>query len=194
MAETEESMTREEQGPPAPGDETAPPGPPAAPHEVADDEELADLREKWLRAVADLDNFRRRARNQIKAAIENERRTVLGAFLEVIDSLDQGLRAHQGEENEWVEGMKGLHRQILDVLRRLGAEPFLSKGELFDPQQHEAISRTAVPDRPEGTVLDVVQRGYRFADGSLLRPAIVVVSYRPDEGDEAEEGPENEPS
>ncbi|HUT23839.1 MAG TPA: nucleotide exchange factor GrpE [Sumerlaeia bacterium] len=142
----------------------------------AKEEEAQVPREKWLRALADLDNLRKRTSRQIAKSVQNERRTILSAFLEVVDNLDRGLKAHENEENEWVEGMKALRRQMLDVLKQFGVEPFESMDKPFDPHRHEAVAHARVPDRPEGTIVEVVRQGYAFDDETLLRPARVIVS------------------
>ena len=153
--------------------------PGAAQEEAAKEPEAAELREKWLRARADLENVRKRTASQIRAAAHHERRTILTAFLEVLDNLERALEAHAGEVNEWVEGTRGIFQQTIRILKGFDVEPFDAMGQPFDPNLHEAVSRLEAPDQPEGTVVEVLQAGYRFTGGPLLRPARVVVSYLP---------------
>ncbi|NQU41803.1 nucleotide exchange factor GrpE [bacterium] len=143
-------------------------------------EEAGVLRENWLRALADRDNLRKRMTVQIEAARFNERRAILAAFLNVVDSLDRALNAHQGERNEWIEGTEAVLKMTLDVLKQFGAQPTQVLGELFDPNFHEAVARMKTPDKPEGTIIEVIQPGYVFEDGTILRPAKVVVSHQQD--------------
>lgn len=139
-------------------------------------EELEALQEKYMRAVADMDNLRKRNAARLEQAVMKERQDILGAFLEAVDSLDRALKAHEGEDNDWVRGTRAILKQMLEILGRFDVKPFSSRGKPFDPNWHEAVSRMADPNVPENTVLEVLQIGYRFKDGPVLRPARVVVS------------------
>lgn len=143
-------------------------------------ESAEDFREKWLRAAAELDNVRKRARAKIQTTVAHERREMLAAFLDVVDSLDHALVAHEGEDNEWVRGTRSIRAQALEVLKRFGAKPFRSKGEPFDPERHEAVGSRAEPSMPEGAIVEVLRSGYELRDGVLLRPARVVVNQTQD--------------
>jgi molecular chaperone GrpE len=134
-------------------------------------------RERLLRTLADLDNVRKRHTARIRAAALNERKIVLAAFLEVVDSLEAALKAHEGEQNEWMDGVRGIFRQMHSVLTDFDVEVIESLAQPFDPKLHEAVSRVAMPEQPDGTIVEVLGTGYRFGDGSLLRPAKVVVSH-----------------
>jgi len=138
----------------------------------------AVLREKWLRALAELDNLRKRMNNTIETALLNERRAILGAFLEVMDNLERALAAHVGEQNEWVQGVQAIHRQTGEIFRRFDTEAMECLDKPFDPHLHEALARVPDAAKPENTIVEVVQAGYQFKDGTVLRPAKVVVSYQ----------------
>lgn len=140
--------------------------------------ELDTMREKWMRAMADRDNLRKRATEQTKTSVRNERKAVLNAFLNVLDSLQHALAAHEGEQNDWVEGTQNIYRQTLKIFKDYGAEPIEAKGRPFDPNLHEAVSQVPAADQPEGTVVEVLQTGFCFQDGTLLRPSRVVVSCK----------------
>jgi molecular chaperone GrpE len=148
------------------------------PQATAPEMDAAVLREKWLRALAELDNLRKRMNNTIETALLNERRVILGAFLEVMDNLERALAAHVGEQNEWVQGTQAIHRQTGEIFRRFDVEPMDCLGKPFDPHLHEALARVPDAARPENTIVEVVQAGYQFKDGTVLRPAKVVVSYQ----------------
>jgi len=102
---------------------------------------------------------------------------VLAAFLEVQDSLEAALAAHKGEQNEWMDGLRSIFRQMSRILKDFDVEPIESLAQPFDPKLHEAVSRVPAPGQPDGIVVEVLRTGYRFGDGSLLRPAQVVVSH-----------------
>ena len=135
-------------------------------------------REQWLRTLADCDNVRKRGAVQARAAAAQERRTILTAFLDVLDSLDHALAAHAGERNEWFDGTTAIFRQAMRILQDFGAEPLEALGQPFDPNLHEAVSMVERPDLPDGAVVDVQRPGYRMSDGTLLRPAQVVVNRK----------------
>jgi molecular chaperone GrpE len=136
-------------------------------------------REQWLRTLADCDNLRKRAAVQARAAAAQERRTLLAAFLDVLDSLDRALAAHAGERNEWFDGTMGIFRQTVKLLQDFGVEPLEALGQPFDPQLHEAVAVSQRPGQPDGVVMEVAREGYRMSDGTLLRPAQVVVNRIP---------------
>jgi molecular chaperone GrpE len=137
----------------------------------------AVLRERWLRAAAELDNVRKRTADQIRRDTTRERKAMLQGFLDVADSLEQALASHRGEENEWVRGTRAILQQLNEVLGRFGARPFNALGTLFDPERHEAAARVlASPDLADGTIVEVLRTGYEFEDGSLLRPARAIVA------------------
>lgn len=129
-------------------------------------------RDAHLRLAAELDNLRRRTQREI----EGERRAALERcvleFLPVKDGLDLGLAAADSA------GMQATQRLFTSALERLGVEELDPAGQPFDPDLHEAVAVQPAPDHPDGTVLTVVQRGYRIA-GRVMRPARVVVSSKP---------------
>ncbi len=148
--------------------------------EVISERELTEneeqLREQLVRMAAELDNLQKRTFKRIELARLDDRRGMLRAFIEVVDSLDRALQNGGVEPNSWRQGMEVIHRQILSVIKSFGASPMDALGELFDPNFHEAVAVVAAPDQAEGVVIKVLQVGYIMGDGSLLRPAKVVVA------------------
>jgi molecular chaperone GrpE len=148
-------------------------------HRLADDvEELrrgqAEQQDRYVRLLADFENFRRRmAREHANARLEG-RRDALLALLPVLDTLERALAAGSTDP-PFYEGVVATHRLFLDALRELGAEPILSDGQSFDPSQHEAVATVPAGDVQPGTVMREVRRGWRRGD-ELLRPAQVVVA------------------
>ena len=100
---------------------------------------------------------------------------MLRGFLDVLDNFDRALGMQGAEANEWIDGFGAIRAQMLETLRRFGAEPFDAIGEQFDPNIHEAIATAHIPEKDEGEVVDEIQTGYRFSDGTILRPAKVIV-------------------
>jgi molecular chaperone GrpE len=137
--------------------------------------EADDLRNKLARTLADLDNMRKRQAREVAQLRSRERETLLLGFLEVLDNFDRALAAAGAEGSPWLEGVEGIRNQMLATFARFGAKPF-DAGTTFDANRHEAVAAFPVADKPDGTVLEVVQTGFVMEDGTLLRPAKVVVS------------------
>jgi molecular chaperone GrpE len=134
---------------------------------------LADIEDRWKRAVADLDNYRKRMDRENARLQIAERETVLRAWLPVIDNMERALCVEGASNNPWYEGMEAIHQQMLTVLAQFGVKPFVPTGEKFDPHLHDAVAAANLPDTPDGTIVDTVQAGY-VLDGKVLRPAKVV--------------------
>lgn len=133
------------------------------------------LRDRWLRAAAELDTLRRRTARDLETARRHERADVLRGVLPVLDSLERAIDAAGDRDDDWVKGLVGIQAQMLATLRQFGAEPFDASGELFDPERHEAVATVADPSRRDGAVAEVLQTGHQMADGTILRAAKVTV-------------------
>jgi molecular chaperone GrpE len=134
--------------------------------------------ERYLRAAADLENFRKRQRRELDDARFEARSKVLKEMLPVLDNLERAIEhAAQAGQSPIIEGVQLVLRQFTSAFERLDVTPIEAAGQPFDPNLHEAISQ-AESDQPPGTVVQVLQRGYRSAE-RLLRPALVVVAKAP---------------
>ena len=141
------------------------------------DAELAKLEDRWRRAVADLDNLRKRHARELDRERTTERSRVAGAWLPVVDNLERAI-AHTGDQSDAVvEGVRSILGQALQVLERLGYPRDAESGVPFDPQRHEVVGVVEHRDSAPGTVVDVLRPGYGQGS-SQLRPAAVVVSRR----------------
>jgi molecular chaperone GrpE len=136
---------------------------------------VAELEDQWRRALADLDNLRKRVVREAAAQRATERARAAELWLPVIDNLDLALDHADSDPVALVEGIRAVRDQALDILSRLGFPRQEDLGERFDPARHEAVGTLAVPDAPAGTVVRVVRPGYGTGD-QLLRPAAVVVA------------------
>ena len=142
--------------------------------------ELADLKDRSMRTLADFDNFRKRSERERRESLRYASAELLREMLEVSDNLERALAAG-GSAEDLKTGVEMTLRQLQDVLRRHGAEEVPAVGEPFDPALHEAVSRQEDPDAEEPRVVEQFQRGYRLHE-RLLRPARVVVAVPPEEG------------
>ncbi len=135
--------------------------------------EIADLRDRSIRTLADFDNFRKRAEREREEQRRYALSEVLRDFLAIQDNLDLALTAG-GSPDDVRRGVEMISRQLRDLLRRYGVEEVAAQGERFDPAIHEAVSRGEDPHVLEPTVSEVMRRGYRVHE-RLLRPAMVRV-------------------
>ncbi|HUO86125.1 MAG TPA: nucleotide exchange factor GrpE [Thermoanaerobaculia bacterium] len=142
--------------------------------------EIADLRDRSMRTLADFDNFRKRSERERREAIRYAAAAPLGELLEVLDNLERALAAG-GSADDLKRGVEMTMRQLEEVLKRHGVERFDALGQPFDPAHHEAVSRLEDSGVEEPTVVEELQRGYRLHE-RLLRPSRVVVAVPPEEG------------
>lgn len=135
--------------------------------------------DRYLRAAADLENFRKRQRRELDDARFDAKSKILKEMLPVVDNLERAIEhaTQQTGANPIVEGVQLVLRQFMSAFERLEVTPIEAAGQPFDPNLHEAISQ-AESDAAPGTVVQVLQRGYRSGE-RLLRPALVVVAKAP---------------
>ncbi|MEU4906898.1 nucleotide exchange factor GrpE [Streptomyces sp. NPDC022067] len=169
---------REQPGPPQePGPDAA--GGPAPPtgegtgHEVA----LEELEDKWRRAVADLENLRKRHARELERERAAERARTAAALLPVIDNLELALSHAEADPGSIVSGVRAVRDQAVDALARLGYERQGETGVPFDPARHEVVNVVEDADAEPGTVVQVLRPGYG-ATGNQLRPVAVAVAKR----------------
>jgi molecular chaperone GrpE len=136
---------------------------------------IAELEDARLRALADLDNMRKRCAAQIRRADEEARAAVATQWLPVIDSLDLALAHATADPATIVDGVEAVREQALGVLARLGFPRRDDRGARFDPTRHEAVATRPDPGTEADMVAEVVRPGYGEGDHQL-RPAQVVVA------------------
>ncbi|MCF6733658.1 nucleotide exchange factor GrpE [Blastococcus sp. KM273129] len=153
--------------------------------QIADlERQVAELQDRWRRAVADLDNLRKRYERDAAAQRARERAQVAAAWLPVVDHLELALAHATASPASIIDGVRGVRDQALAVLAGLGYPRREDVGATFDPARHEAVAATPTHAAPAGTVLEVVRPGYGEGE-QQLRPAAVVVAARPENPDEA---------
>jgi molecular chaperone GrpE len=126
------------------------------------------------RTKADFENFRKRVAADVQAAQARGKAEVAREVIDAVDNLERALEASEGGDG-LAEGVQMVLGNLRETLQRHGIEAVDPKGEKFDPNQHEALSTMPVEGTEGGTVVEVMQKGYRM-DGQLIRPARVVVS------------------
>jgi molecular chaperone GrpE len=145
--------------------------------------EIADLRDRSMRTLADFDNFRKRSDRERQDAKRYALMEPVRDFLTVVDNLERALSA-QGSSDDLKRGVEMTLRQFQDQLRRYGVKEITAKGEAFDPGVHEAVMRQEDPTVSRPTVVEEFQRGYMMHD-RLLRPAMVKVGVPAEKASEA---------
>jgi len=131
--------------------------------------------EKYLRLLADFENYRRRMRQREAEVSSEAEARLIARLLPVVDDLERMLEHVGQEEGAVAEGARLIYQKFLEILRSQGLESVDGVNEPFDPEVHHALQTVAVGD-PEldGRVLRVTKKGYKYK-GRLLRPAEVVV-------------------
>jgi molecular chaperone GrpE len=190
----------------APSVEASPPPEPTSESQAAEKDmeseiarlsaEASEMRELAQRKQAEFENYRKRMERERLDLSRYAGADVVKEVLPVLDNLERALRAAGGaSEAQLREGVAIIHRQLAEILSRLGLAEVESQGKLFDPHVHEAVSQIETEEQPEGTVLEVLQKGYLFKD-RLLRPAMVSVARATSRGGEEQDRDsqgENEP-
>jgi molecular chaperone GrpE len=141
---------------------------------VLAEQEAASLKDKWLRAVAELENFKKRTRREIDDAVFRARQDLLSSFFPTADNLDRALELAKGND-QLFKGIEMVAHEFRSALARHGIEPVPTVGHAFDPAMHEALQQVDSADHAPGTVTFEFERGYRQGD-RLLRPARVVIA------------------
>jgi molecular chaperone GrpE len=155
---------------------------PDAPGAAADDDVAAlrqdrdDLQDRLLRSAAEFDNFRKRTERERRELSDAVAADLIRDLLPVADDLERALAASTETADPALRsGVELIHRQLLEALKRRGAEPFDTVGEDFDPLWHEAVASEPAGDRRDGEIVAEIRKGYRIGP-RLIRPAMVKVA------------------
>jgi molecular chaperone GrpE len=134
--------------------------------------------EKSVRAMAELDNVRRRTEREVANAHKYGLEKMINSLLPVVDSMEQALQmAENDADGAMKEGLELTMKLLLDVLHKNDVQQIDPIGLVFDPQQHEAMSIQDAPDKAPNTVIAVFQKGYALND-RVIRPARVIVAKK----------------
>lgn len=179
-----------------PGEAQTPPGegttPTPATAETLNTKEIEDLRsqaakagenwDKYLRATADLDNFRKRVVRERQEAAKYANEPILLKLLPVLDNFEKALAAAGTATDQSLQshlaGLNMIYQQFKTALTEAGLEEINAEKQPFDPHWHEAVSQQETTEVPEGHVIQQLRKGYKLRD-RLLRPATVLVARPP---------------
>ena len=141
--------------------------------------ERDEFKERWLRAAAELENVRKRSRREVTDARRFAQADILRPLLDVADNFERALGSMASDDEATAdslrEGVELIHQRFQAVLRDQGVEPLEALAAEFDPNCHEAVGQASRDDAETGTVIEVVQQGYRLGD-LVLRPARVIIA------------------
>jgi molecular chaperone GrpE len=141
---------------------------------------VEEYRDRYVRAIADFDNFRKRTEREKADFLRYATSAVLKDVLPVLDNFDRALD-HAAEGDDFHKGVLMIYKQLFEVLERHGLKTIDEAGGHFDPNIHEAVVREEDDSVPNHTVLSILQKGY-FLHDRLLRPALVRVAVGGPEG------------
>src|SRR5205085_1995175 len=136
--------------------------------------ENEELRDRYMRTLADYENYRKRADREKQDFFKYAMAGVLKDLLPVLDNFDRALE-HAEEGDDFHKGVALIYKQLADVLQRHGVRVINDSGVHFDPNIHEAVVTEENPELPTHTVTAILQKGY-FLHDRLLRPALVKVA------------------
>lgn len=147
------------------------------------DRELADMKDRLLRTLADMENMRKRTDREVADArvygISTFARDILGVadnMHRAMQALDDELRANADDAvKALLDGVELTERELMNVLEKHGVKKLEPLGQKFDPNRHQAMFEMADASVPSGTVVQVMQAGYTIGE-RVLRPALVAVS------------------
>lgn len=135
--------------------------------------ELARIEDLYRRALADLDNYRKRSSRELERRSAEVKESMLMDWLEAVDSVERAIQMEP--EGPCRDGLQAVMGQMDTVLQRQGAQRIGAPGEPFDPERHEAIAVRASDDAPDRTILEVQRSGFALGE-RVVRPAQVVVA------------------
>jgi molecular chaperone GrpE len=140
--------------------------------------QLASSEDRYLRARADLENYRKRIERELERRVEERSDAVLRSWFDVVDSVERALALDAASLPR--DSLRVLLDQMEGVLARNGVGRLGAVGEQFDPELHEAVSVVPAQGRRPGTIAEIARSGYSV-DGRVLRPAQVAVARPPDD-------------
>jgi molecular chaperone GrpE len=141
-----------------------------------------EYKDNWIRAAADLENFKKRAARERTEAAQFANASLLQKLLPILDNFEMAQAAAQNAGGEKLASLQAgvamIQQQLKSATAESGLEEIDATGKLFDPSLHEAVSQQESSDVPEGHVVQQIRKGYKLRE-RLLRPAAVIVAKKP---------------
>jgi molecular chaperone GrpE len=147
-------------------------------------QELSESRAKadeylggWQRALADFANYKKRVERDQAEVYQRAAGSIIKRYIDILDDLDLALRKRptEGDGYRWADGIELIYRKLLAILESEGVKPMGAKGQMFDPNFHEAITLEPSDAHESGQIIEVLKEGYLLGE-KVLRPAVVRVA------------------
>lgn len=136
--------------------------------------QLLQANDKFLRTLAEYDNYRKRSVREKEQAYADSKAAVLTEFLPVLDNFERAQAGTDASYEDYRKGVEMIFSQLAACFEKLGAESFGEVGDAFDPNIHNAVMHTEDESAEENTIAQVFSKGYKLGD-KILRPAVVQV-------------------
>lgn len=156
------------------------------------DKRINELMDKYLRSLAELDNFRKRTVKEKQEFEKNTKNEAINIFLPILDNLERAISAIGATQDieSLRKGIEMIIKQFKDILKDLGVKETETKG-IYNPEIHHVIHKEHVEGKSDGEILEVYQKGYML-DDKIIRPAMVKVAYIPEDKVEPEKSEKKE--
>lgn len=149
------------------------------------DKQAKELNDKYLRALAELDNYRKRMQKEMVSHRKSCKIELFRKIIPVLDSFDRALSGAEinSDFDNFYKGIEIIHRQFKESLKSLGLVEFSGLGEVFDPSRHEAVAAVPTDEQPADIIIEEISKGY-IVDDQIIKPAKVYVSQQKEGGQE----------
>jgi molecular chaperone GrpE len=141
------------------------------------DKLLDEVKNDYEKLRSDFDSYKKRMRDEVKDKVKFASEKLILELLEVLDNFDRTnkLDVNTIDKEDIIKGIQIIHNQLMDSLKKDGLVTIEAKGEPFDPYIHDAVTTSETDDHPHNTVLEEIQKGYKYKN-KVLRPTKVLVS------------------
>ena len=133
--------------------------------------------ERYMRLMAEFQNFKRRVAREKSDIHAYANEKIVGELLPVLDNFERALDTEGGDFEAYAKGMQLIFEQLKKALENAGLEEIKAKDEAFDPNVHNAVMTECLEDKEDGTVTNVLQKGYKLKD-KVIRPSMVAVNKK----------------
>ena len=141
------------------------------------EKELQEMTDKYLRSLAEFDNFRKREEKERMRLSNVVKINVIRDFLPILDDLQKALENSKQHQSKITEGVELVVKKFNDILKSEGVKEIKTQGEAFNPHYHEALQVRQSDEYPPNLILETLEKGYMYKD-ILIKPARVIVSAK----------------
>ncbi|ADL07670.1 GrpE protein [Thermosediminibacter oceani DSM 16646] len=141
------------------------------------EKEAAEYKERWMKALADYDNLKKRFQKEIEEIHLYAGEQLIKDILPVLDNFERALNSIKDTESSTYDGVKLIYNQMKNVLNKYGVREIEAEGKPFDPHFHEAMMKVESDEYETDTVVEVFQKGYTY-HSKVIRPCLVKVAKK----------------